>query len=574
MDRITRSLVKELLDNWNLESAGESTDFENFVNYSIISQDYNKTFSLEELSTGEGLDTGIDGIAIIVNETLLSNLDDAEDFLQNIDATLEVDFILIQSKTSSSFNASDLGNFLFGVEDFFAEQPRLPRNEKITKFASICNLIFEYAAKFRRNPNLKIYYTTTGNWNEDDNLQARVDVTVTSLLESNLFNKINFYPLGAQEISKIYRKSKESIATTFQFSNRITIPDIRGVTEAYIGLLPYDQFLKIVSDEEQNLLNVFEDNVRDFQGDSNDVNSGIYQTIANEDSEIFSVLNNGVTIVSNNISLTGNQFTISDYQIVNGCQTSNVLYNSRNAQYINKINVPIKLIATKDDEIKIRITLATNNQTPIKKEQLASLTQFQRRLEEYYNSYEGDAKLYYERRAKQYNTHDNVQKTKIITVPNQIKSFVSMFLDEPHNVTSFFGMIVKKLNDQKIKVFQEGQKFSPYYTSAYAYYKLDGLFRKGSIDPSYKKVKFHLLMIFRILNSADDAPPFNSKKMDIYCQNLLDILNDPVKCLLAFIKCLEVIDKSGFNKMDKQDVKLVSKTKILLDHAYDLKNNG
>ena len=74
------------------------------------------------------------------------------------------------------------------------------------------------------------------------------------------------------------------------------------------------------------MLNVFEDNVRDFQGDNNDVNGGIASTLNNDDSEIFSVLNNGVTIVASSISPTGDQFTINDYQIVNGCQTSNVLY--------------------------------------------------------------------------------------------------------------------------------------------------------------------------------------------------------------------------------------------------------
>ncbi|MBC9229498.1 AIPR family protein [bacterium SPL81] len=569
MDRITKSLMDELLKNWNMTSSGESKDFENFVNYSIISNEYNKTFSIDALETGNGHDTGIDGIAIILNGILLSDLSEAEDVLQTHDSNLEVDFIFIQSKTSSNFTSSELGNFLFGVEDFFADEPKLPRNEHIDNFSKISNLIFDSAAKFKRNPNLKIYYVTTGIWSNDVNFMARVNTSVASLKATNLFTKVNFYPLGAQEISQLYRKSKESISTTFQFSNRITIPDIKGVTEAYIGLLPYEQFLKIVSNDEQNLLNVFEDNVRDFQGESNDVNSGIAQTIVSEDSEIFSVLNNGVTIVANNISLTGNQFKITDYQIVNGCQTSNVLYNSRDSENINKVNVPIKLIATTDDDIKIRITLATNNQTPIKKEQLASLTQFQRRLEAYYASYSCEERLYYERRSKQYSSDNSVLKSRIITVPYQIKSFVAMFLDEPHNVTSFFGYIVKRVNDNKIRVFVSDHKLFPYYLSAYAYYKLENLIKRGVIDPSYKKVKFHLLMLFRLMNEPENLPPFNSRKIDSYCEKLLEILNDQTKCIEAFNKCIEVIDESGFDKSDKQDVKLVSKTKLLIDYVTE-----
>jgi hypothetical protein len=121
------------------------------------------------------------------------------------------------------------------------------------------------------------------------------------------------------------------------------------------------------------------------------------------------------------------------------------LYNNKDSENISKINIPITLIATTDDDIKTRIRLVTNNQTPIKKEQLASLTQFQRSLEQYYNSFTGDSKIYYERRSKQYNTDNNVLKSRIITVPYQIKSFAGMFLDEPHNFTSYFELIVRRL---------------------------------------------------------------------------------------------------------------------------------
>lgn len=412
-----------------------------------------------------------------------------------------------------------------------------------------------------------MFYVTTGKWVDDLNLKGIIENGINSLEQTNLFTKIAFLPLGARDLATAYRKTKESTSATINFSNRITIPKINGVSQAYIGLLPYQEFLKIVADEEKKLLNVFEDNVRDFQGDNNDVNGGIASTLNNTDSEIFSVLNNGVTIVASTISPTGDQFTLTDYQIVNGCQTSNVLYNNRNGVNIDKVFIPVKLIATTDEEVKTRITLATNNQTPIKKEQLASLTQFQRGLEQYYNSYTDDSKIFYERRSKQFSSDNTVVKSKIITVPYQIKSFAAMFLDEPHNVTSYFGAIVKRLNEGRMQIFNNDHMFSPYYTSAFAFYKLETFFRKGNIDSSYKKVRFHILMLFRKLYGKEPIPPFNSKKMDKYCNDLLEILNDDVKLLKSFKKCLEIIDNSGFDKSDKQDPKLVSKTKILIDYS-------
>lgn len=567
MDRITESLITELLSNLEISSESESKDFEKLANYTVVSNEYNKTFDIETLTVGDGNDTGIDGIAIIVNGQLVESTDEVEDLLEK-NNSLEIEYLFVQSKTSSSFDGADINSFLFGVSDFFLTKPKLVRNDDIKRFAEVSNYIFNKAPRFRENPTIKLYYITTGKWVADSNLMGIIEQGIKNLEQTNLFEKVIFNPFGARELATAYRKTKESISTTINFSNRITLPKINGVSQAYIGLLPFSEFLKIVSDSEDNILNVFEDNVRDFQGDNNDVNGGIAMTLNNDDSEIFSVLNNGVTIVASSISPTGDQFTISDYQIVNGCQTSNVLYNNRKGNNISKVNIPVKLIATNDEEVKTRITLATNNQTPIKKEQLAALTQFQRSLEQYYNSYTGDSRIYYERRAKQFNSDNNVLKSKIITVPYQIKSFAAMFLDEPHNVTSFFGTIVKRLNEGKAQIFSNDHAYSPYYTSSFAYYKLESLFKKGGIDTSFKKVKFHILMLFRIMNEIENMPALNSsKKMDKYCAGLLAILNDENKSLRAFTKCTEIIENSGFDKAEKQNLKLVSKTRVLIDYA-------
>ena len=567
MDRITESLITELLSNLEINSEGESKDFEKLSNYTVVSNEYNKTFDIDTLTVGDGNDTGIDGIAIIVNGQLVESTDEVDDLLEK-NNSLEIEFLFVQSKTSPNFDGANMNTFLFGALDFFSTKPKLVRNEDIKRFAEVSNYIFDKAPRFKENPSLKLYYITTGKWNNDVNLNGIIENGVSNLEQTNLFEKVAFYPFGARELATAYRKTKESISTTINFSNRITLPKINGVSQAYIGLLPYSEFLKIVSDNDDNLLNVFEDNVRDFQGDNNYVNGGIATTLNNDDSEIFSVLNNGVTIVASTISPTGDQFTIFDYQIVNGCQTSNVLYYNRKGININKVNIPVKLIATTDDEVKTRITLATNNQTPIKKEQLAALTQFQRSLEQYYNSYNGDSRIYYERRAKQYNSDNSVLKSKVITVPYEIKSFPAMFLDEPHNVTSFFGTIVKRLNEGKAQIFNNDHAYSPYYASAFAYYKLESFFRRGSIDTSFKKVRFHILMLFRILNEKENLPTLNStKKMDKYCEELLSILNDENKALKAFKKCTEIIEDSGFDKSDKQNLKLLSKTRVLIDFA-------
>jgi transcriptional regulator len=64
-------------------------------------------------------------------------------------------------------------------------------------------------------------------------------------------------------------------------------------------------------------------------------------------------------------------------------------------------------------------------------------------------------------------------------------------------------------------------------------------------------------------------PPFNSNRMDSYSQVLLTILNNDTDSLAAFNECIEIIDEAEFDKSDKQDVKLLSKTKNLVEKANE-----
>ena len=114
--------------------------------------------------------------------------------------------------------------------------------------------------------------------------------------------------------------------------------------------MPANDYLRLISDDSGNLIRgLFYDNVRDFQGD-NPVNKEIDHTIKTGSRDLFVLLNNGVTIVAERLSKTGDQFTIEDYQVVNGCQTSHVLFNNRSI-ITNSIQIPIKLIVSDNIEV-------------------------------------------------------------------------------------------------------------------------------------------------------------------------------------------------------------------------------
>jgi len=558
LDRIIKHLIADLLDCLELNSEGESTDFEKFANFGIISKEYSKTYDLDLITVGSGDDTGIDGLAIIVNGQLIESVDEIDFFIEN-NNYLEATYVFVQSKSSASFNSGEMNTFFFGVKDFFSEKPKLRRNKDIQDFADISDYLLSKASHFRENPTCKLYYVTTGTLNDDQNMKAVIETAENELVSTNLFSKVSFTPLGANEIAKMYRETKSSITASFLFTDKVTLPDLPGIQEAYYGILPFREFKKLLVDENENLRNVFYDNVRDFQGFRNPVNKTIANTLENVNPELFTVLNNGVTIVASALKPSGNRFTITDYQIVNGCQTSNVLFSYADLQELDDLKIPLKLIITDNDEVKNSITIATNSQTAIKREQLKAMTDFQKNLEHYYNTIEGDGRLYYERRAGQYQSDSSVIRTRIMTIQTQIKAFSAIFIENPHRVTSYFGTIVKQnIEVDNPTIFNPKHKFIPYYVSGLTFYRLDSLFRARVIPPKYKKVKFYLLMLFRMMVQPEPLPleHFNSpRKTDQYCNPIVNILNDKNRTTEYFQATIQIVDQSGIDSEDKQSLK-------------------
>jgi len=115
-------------------------------------------------------------------------------------------------------------------------------------------------------------------------------------------------------------------------------------------------------------------------------------------------MNNGITIIARALHLTGHKFTMGDFQVVNGCQTSHVLYDNRDL--LDGVRIPLRIISTQDETVMEAIITATNRQTEVKDDQFFALKDFAKRLEAYFKTFTPDRHLYYERRAHQYDSQD------------------------------------------------------------------------------------------------------------------------------------------------------------------------
>ncbi len=556
MNQITQKLIKDFLKENEIKSESNSKDFEKFCNYSVVSNHYKGNFVDHDITMGDT--QGIDGLAIIVNGVLVKTKEEIEDVVYT-NGYIEAEFIFIQSKTSESFDVSNIGNFFSSVEDFLNTNPKNTSTLEIKNSIKLKNKILDNVSKMTKGrPKIKLYYITTGKWIDETALKNRVEQSKDNLDTLGIFDDINHEMCGAREIQDLYMRTKRSTICEFIFDKRISLNTGSDVQEAYLGAINFIEFKKIITNEEENLKDVFYDNVRDFLGENIQVNRGIDDSLKKQEFNSFCLLNNGVTIVAEQKTNVGDKFTIENYQIVNGCQTSHVLFNNKNLDGIENVVIPLKLIISNNENLQNEVIIATNSQTAIPKEQLEAFSKFQKELEMYYLSITPEeAKLFYERRQRQYK-NIGIPIPKIVNIREQIKTFVAMFLDQSHLSSGYFS---KAYKNNESKMFKTDHKFCPYYISSFAMYKLEKLFKDKELDKKYRIARYHLLMIFRILTTKTDViPPFNSRKIDELCKRLKNILLDDKKTKKIFIQAITIID--NISEIDLEDQSTLYKANI------------
>jgi hypothetical protein len=537
MDRIIQSYMDSFIKSQEILEKDESKQFELFSAYCVVEQWYTETYNLQDIIIGEGGDCGIDSIAIIVNGNMVTSKEEIDDIIEVNKSLSDINFIFVQAKTSASFDYGEMGTFGAGVKDLFSEDPQMVRNEGIVEKNEIIEYIFSKAPMIKKNPSCYLYYVTTGKWVDDQNCVGRMKIATSDLNALNIFSEIKYIPIDGNQLQKLYRKTIDVVETEICFDNHIFLPDIPKVRQSFLGYLNFNEFLKLIVDENGEIRrSVFYDNVRDFQGD-NAVNHEMSDTIATT-ADRFILYNNGVTIICKKLSNIRNKYTLTDYQIVNGCQTSHVLFNNKD-EINGNLQIPIKLIETENDEIVNKIIKATNRQTEVTDAQLIALNEFHRKLEAFYNTFSGVQRLYYERRSKQYSYGNDIEKTRIVSISMQIKAMASMFFDKPHLASRFFGKLMSSVEG----IFNEQHKLLPYYTSAYTLYKIDYLFRNKLIDIRYRKFKYFILMLIKYDLSTEKIPELNSNKMDKLCENILKVINDNDKLITEINKLLPLFDK-------------------------------
>jgi predicted RNA-binding protein with RPS1 domain len=546
MNQIIRSFLNTHINEYELKTTNEIS-FEHFINRCIINKYVNDRFNPNDIMTDPG-ERGLDGVAILINSNLILSISEAQEFFTPLNKhikPMEIRFVFIQTKTGDKFDGSDIGDLFYGIKAFFADVENRPiTNTKMESLIEIKDYLYQHSIDFKESPRIDAYLVCCGSWDEKNGLDNRAKIEIDGLMNYGIFSKAEFFPYDSEKIITTYKELKKKVTKILPMEKRISFPSIDGVKQAYLGLVKCKNFVELLKDSDGNMLtNVFEDNVRDFQG-YNSVNTEIKATIKDTDDQVrFSLLNNGITVVASRIEVTGDNVEVSDYQIVNGCQTSYVLYE--NAELINESSsIILKLIEVSDVSISDRVIFTTNRQTEVKSEAFASTKKFHKRLQDYYESNPTKIRLYYERRSKQYDLVDSIRKTDVVSLAAQIQSYVACFLGEPHSVHRYYGELLDAYSQ---KLFLETDSYDAYYTAALLVHLVDGFFWNNSNYSKYKKFKFYIAYGIKVLLSDSDVIFGQKRKQTKVAETILTTIikdSDFKRSLDTIISCLnETIDK-------------------------------
>ena len=151
----------------------------------------------DDVLLGGGGDGGIDALAILADGRLPVSTEEDLQFFFDSHGRLEVEFVFIQAKSSSAFSSSDIGNFLFGVEQLnHALQSTSNLLFKVKQFKRLISLVGQ-SIKMQNLPKCSLYFATTGKWMGETDPKGRIAAGQKHLGDRNIFSEVLVTPIDA-----------------------------------------------------------------------------------------------------------------------------------------------------------------------------------------------------------------------------------------------------------------------------------------------------------------------------------------------------------------------------------------
>jgi hypothetical protein len=106
-----------------------------------------------------------------------------------------------------------------------------------------------------------------------------------------------------------------------------------------------------------------------------------------------------------------------------------------------------------------------------------------------------------------------------------------------------------------------------YYASAYAYYKLEFLFRSGALPATLKPARYHLIYLFRKLVNNNSLPRSNSHDMGRLCQTIMEALWDDNVSKSKYLEAADIIIQTAAGNLHRDNIRTEPFTEAITNEA-------
>ena len=387
-------------------SFDEAKNFEAFANYCVFSKFSGDSVEVADL-VYEGADPGIDGAFVFLDDRAIFSVEEMQEIFQGNRREYGVNIVFTQAKSSTSWKKMEIDSFIAAIADFMSESPAQPHSQYLEDVRRMIAKVFENIGRIRNGrPDMYAYFVSAADDTNATEINAAFRIGEDALKRLGYSNETKFIKAHKDILHDLWLAAGGPVEAKLPTVGYAPFPAAPNITNAYVATVLAKDFVSTVLKNADGSARkkLFEENVRDFLGVDADVNSEIARTLDDSEKKSrFGLMNNGVTIVASSVRVAGQEIYIRDFQIVNGCQTSNVLI-SLDDKVDSSVSLMVKLIEADEPSVIDDIVRATNRQSKVEDAQFVSTLGALRRLEQYFNARGvGEPnRLYFERRKGQY----------------------------------------------------------------------------------------------------------------------------------------------------------------------------
>lgn len=553
LERIGKEYPQDANPKRNLDLA-----FEIFGIASVLDKPFQEVFDKviikdKDSKRSGSMDGGIDGIWF----------NDLGDYYE---------MYVFQCKNSPSLKDNELDKFRNDVKDIFVDGNKVGK----TKISDLIPFIDEYKNISQNGKiiDLKLFYIFNGNAIDPDYANNQhIYNAYHSPDRSFLIRDSNWI---YEKISSMAKNHRNKVEFTFHPENsNFSLLDNQALYTFSIGNTRAANFRILATEiceliEKEKLINgsfdlLFEENIRQFLGTSKfKANIEMNKTLNSEDAVLFPFLNNGITIITEQITVPKSaqdgkyNLPVVNPQIVNGLQTSRVLYDIyiNNREKLKGVFVNVRIYESKEPSLIEKITDATNTQTPITNKDKISNKDFNSLTKEVFKNFGVD---YVTKRGEGFKSSNN-NFHKQVDSETVLKFWYATFYEEPEVAKNGIARVLQEIYDASssenhpLKFLFDGNKDSSIYIQLLTSYKINQFVKSNKkeiiIDETitYSQKYEHLLY-------SDEMMCYGIYK---YIGNNLKEYDNQTKLLEAYDDTAEIIEIEV--QKNKQELLNIDKT--------------